>query len=79
MLCQRYKWDKNEKHLKPETGLLQIREGLKVFANLRPATVLPQVVFGLVAIYEVFTLSLYLLSSGIFFIQICIRIICIKI
>ena len=41
----RYKWDKNEKHLKPETGLLQLRAGLKVFANLRPATVLPQVTF----------------------------------
>ncbi|XP_011073370.1 3-isopropylmalate dehydrogenase 2, chloroplastic [Sesamum indicum] len=39
-----YKWDNNEKHLKPETGLLQIRAGLKVFANLRPATVLPQLV-----------------------------------
>ncbi|KAF5741756.1 3-isopropylmalate dehydrogenase-2C chloroplastic [Tripterygium wilfordii] len=39
-----YKWDKNEKHLKPETGLLQLREGLGVFANLRPATVLPQLV-----------------------------------
>ncbi|XP_010537914.1 PREDICTED: 3-isopropylmalate dehydrogenase, chloroplastic-like [Tarenaya hassleriana] len=39
-----YKWDKNEKNLKPETGLLQLREGLKVFANLRPATVLPQLV-----------------------------------
>ncbi|KAF5466812.1 hypothetical protein F2P56_016707 [Juglans regia] len=39
-----YKWDKNEKHLKPETGLLQLRAGLKVFANLRPATVLPQLV-----------------------------------
>ncbi|OIW09058.1 hypothetical protein TanjilG_16285 [Lupinus angustifolius] len=39
-----YKWDKNEKHLKPETGLLQLREGLKVFANLRPATVFPQLV-----------------------------------
>ncbi|KAF3518628.1 hypothetical protein DY000_02064363 [Brassica cretica] len=37
-----YKWDKNEKHLKPETGLLQLRAALKVFANLRPATVLPQ-------------------------------------
>ncbi|KHN41883.1 3-isopropylmalate dehydrogenase, chloroplastic [Glycine soja] len=34
-----YKWDKNEKHLKPETGLLQIRKELGVFANLRPATV----------------------------------------
>ncbi|KAF7814455.1 3-isopropylmalate dehydrogenase, chloroplastic-like [Senna tora] len=39
-----YKWDKFEKHLKPETGLLQIREGLKVFANLRPAIVFPQLV-----------------------------------
>ncbi|KAF2301454.1 hypothetical protein GH714_024383 [Hevea brasiliensis] len=39
-----YKWDNNEKHLKPETGLLQLREGLKVFANLRPATVLTQLV-----------------------------------
>ncbi|KAI9097961.1 hypothetical protein K1719_025732 [Acacia pycnantha] len=37
-----YKWDKNEKRLKPETGLLQLREGLKVFANLRPAIVFPQ-------------------------------------
>ncbi|CAL5373329.1 unnamed protein product [Camellia sinensis] len=37
-----YKWDNNEKHLKPETGLLQLRAGLKVFANLRPASVLPQ-------------------------------------
>lgn len=44
-LCNvRYKWDNNEKHLKPETGLLQLREGLEVFANLRPATVLPQVI-----------------------------------
>ncbi|KAK6912271.1 Isopropylmalate dehydrogenase-like domain, partial [Dillenia turbinata] len=39
-----YKWDNNEKHLKPETGLLHLREGLKVFANLRPASVLPQLV-----------------------------------
>ncbi|KAL0887721.1 hypothetical protein Bca101_011704 [Brassica carinata] len=39
-----YKWDKNEKHLKPETGLLQLCAALKVFANLRPATVLPQLV-----------------------------------
>lgn len=42
-MFSRYKWDKNEKHLKPETGLLQLREGLQVFANLRPASVLPQV------------------------------------
>ncbi|KAL6497096.1 3-isopropylmalate dehydrogenase, chloroplastic [Orobanche gracilis] len=39
-----YKWDYNEKHLKPETGLLQLRAGLQVFANLRPATVFPQLV-----------------------------------
>ncbi|CAL5440216.1 unnamed protein product [Camellia sinensis] len=39
-----YKWDENQKHFKPETGLLQLREGLKVFANLRPACVLPQLV-----------------------------------
>ncbi|KAJ7951956.1 isopropylmalate dehydrogenase 3 [Quillaja saponaria] len=39
-----YQWDNNEKHLKPETGLLQLREALKVFANLRPATVFPQLV-----------------------------------
>lgn len=42
-LIWRYKWDNNEKHLKPETGLLQLRAGLRVFANLRPATVFPQV------------------------------------
>ncbi|KAM0948630.1 putative 3-isopropylmalate dehydrogenase [Dioscorea sansibarensis] len=39
-----YKWDANEKHLKPETGLLQLRAGLSVFANLRPAAVLPQLI-----------------------------------
>eukprot|EP00252_Welwitschia_mirabilis_P023987 TRINITY_DN6941_c0_g1_i1.p1 TRINITY_DN6941_c0_g1~~TRINITY_DN6941_c0_g1_i1.p1 ORF type:complete len:404 (-),score=89.90 TRINITY_DN6941_c0_g1_i1:77-1288(-) len=37
-----YKWDNNERHLRPENGLLQLRAGLGVFANLRPATVLPQ-------------------------------------
>lgn len=39
-----YKWDTNEHHLKPETGLLQLRAGLGVFANLRPASVFPQLV-----------------------------------
>ncbi|KAL8159794.1 LOW QUALITY PROTEIN: hypothetical protein V2J09_001331 [Rumex salicifolius] len=39
-----YKWDTTPKHLKPETGLLQLRAGLEVFSNLRPATVLPQLV-----------------------------------
>ncbi|XLS82558.1 hypothetical protein HN51_048389, partial [Arachis hypogaea] len=37
-----YKWDKNEKHLKSETGLLQLRSGLQIFTNLRLATVFPQ-------------------------------------
>jgi 3-isopropylmalate dehydrogenase len=39
-----YKWDKNEKHLRPEMALFYLRRDLKVFANLRPATVLPQLV-----------------------------------
>ncbi|KAK1305366.1 hypothetical protein QJS10_CPB11g01699 [Acorus calamus] len=39
-----YKWDSNVRELKPETGLLKLRAGLGVFANLRPATVLPQLV-----------------------------------
>ncbi|KAL2651520.1 hypothetical protein R1flu_019648 [Riccia fluitans] len=37
-----YKWDSNPPHLKPETGILGLRAGLGVFANLRPAVVLPQ-------------------------------------
>ncbi|XP_024360050.1 uncharacterized protein [Physcomitrium patens] len=39
-----YKWDKNPRDMKPETGLLALRSGLGVFANLRPAVVLPQLV-----------------------------------
>eukprot|EP00246_Nothoceros_aenigmaticus_P002329 TRINITY_DN13176_c0_g1_i1.p1 TRINITY_DN13176_c0_g1~~TRINITY_DN13176_c0_g1_i1.p1 ORF type:complete len:445 (+),score=67.00 TRINITY_DN13176_c0_g1_i1:57-1337(+) len=39
-----YKWDNNPAHLRPERGLLGLRAGLGVFANLRPATVLPQLV-----------------------------------
>ncbi|OIS97575.1 PREDICTED: 3-isopropylmalate dehydrogenase 2, chloroplastic-like isoform X1 [Nicotiana attenuata] len=39
-----YKWDNNERHLRPEMALLHLRGALKVFANLRPATVLPQLV-----------------------------------
>jgi hypothetical protein len=39
-----YKWDKNPRELKPETGLLKLRAGLGVFANFRPATVFPQLV-----------------------------------
>ncbi|NET38020.1 MAG: 3-isopropylmalate dehydrogenase [Cyanothece sp. SIO1E1] len=39
-----YKWDNLERHLRPETGLLGLRAGLELFANLRPATILPQLV-----------------------------------
>lgn len=37
-----YKWDTLPRHLRPETGLLGLRAGLELFANLRPATILPQ-------------------------------------
>jgi len=36
------KWDKLPGHLRPEAGLLGIRKGLEVFANLRPAILFPQ-------------------------------------
>jgi len=38
------KWDKNPRELRPETGLLRMRKALGLFANLRPATVLPQLI-----------------------------------
>ena len=40
----RYKWDTLPGHLRPEAGLLGLRAALKVFANLRPASILPQLV-----------------------------------
>ncbi|MEM9509283.1 MAG: 3-isopropylmalate dehydrogenase [Cyanobacteria bacterium P01_E01_bin.35] len=39
-----YKWDNLPRHQRPETGLLGIRAGLELFANLRPATILPQLI-----------------------------------
>ena len=39
-----YKWDKNPREKRPETGLLKMRKTLGLFANLRPAKVLPQLV-----------------------------------
>ncbi|AFY74592.1 3-isopropylmalate dehydrogenase [Synechococcus sp. PCC 7502] len=38
------KWDKLPSHLRPEQALLGLREGLGLFANLRPAKVLPQLI-----------------------------------
>ncbi|PNW44153.1 UNVERIFIED_CONTAM: 3-isopropylmalate dehydrogenase [Euhalothece sp. KZN 001] len=39
-----YKWDNLPRHQRPETGLLGLRAGLELFANLRPAKILPQLV-----------------------------------
>ncbi|MBL1209705.1 3-isopropylmalate dehydrogenase [Geminocystis sp. GBBB08] len=39
-----YKWDNLPREQRPETGLLGIRSALKLFANLRPATILPQLI-----------------------------------
>lgn len=39
-----YKWDNLPRQQRPETGLLGLRAGLNLFANLRPATILPQLV-----------------------------------
>jgi len=39
-----YKWDKNPRELRPETGLLKMRKEMGLFANLRPAKVLPQLI-----------------------------------
>ncbi|WP_204103501.1 MULTISPECIES: 3-isopropylmalate dehydrogenase [Spirulina sp. CCY15215] len=39
-----YKWDNLPRHQRPETGLLGLRAGLDLFANLRPATILPQLI-----------------------------------
>lgn len=38
------KWDNVDRSLRPETGLLGLRKELGLFANLRPAAVLPQLV-----------------------------------
>jgi len=38
------KWDSLPAHLRPEQALLGLRSGLGLFANLRPAKVLPQLV-----------------------------------
>jgi 3-isopropylmalate dehydrogenase len=38
------KWDKLERHLRPESGLLKLRSELGVFANLRPTNVFDELV-----------------------------------
>ncbi|MGL5081437.1 MAG: 3-isopropylmalate dehydrogenase [Microcoleaceae cyanobacterium] len=39
-----YKWDNLPRSQRPETGLLGLRAGLELFANLRPATILPHLI-----------------------------------
>ncbi len=39
-----HKWDSLPSHLRPEQGLLGLRAGLELFANLRPAKILPQLI-----------------------------------
>jgi 3-isopropylmalate dehydrogenase len=39
-----YKWDTLPSHQRPERGLLGLRAGLELFANLRPAQILPQLI-----------------------------------
>ena len=39
-----YKWDNLPRQQRPETGLLGLRAELELFANLRPATILPQLI-----------------------------------
>ncbi len=39
-----YKWDTLPSNLRPEAGLLGLRGGLELFANLRPAQILPQLI-----------------------------------
>jgi 3-isopropylmalate dehydrogenase len=39
-----YKWDSNPRELRPESGLLKMRKEMGLFANLRPAKVLDQLV-----------------------------------
>lgn len=39
-----YQWDSNPREQRPESGLLKMRKEMGLFANLRPAKVLPQLV-----------------------------------
>lgn len=39
-----YKWDTLPREVRPETGLLGLRAGLELFANLRPAQIVPQLI-----------------------------------
>lgn len=57
------KWDKEPPHNRPEAGLLRLRKELGLFANLRPATLLPQLAHSS-------PLKAEILSKGIDFIMV---------
>jgi 3-isopropylmalate dehydrogenase len=66
-----YKWDTLPSKLRPEQGLLGLRAGLGLFANLRPATILPQLVDASTlkkeVVAEVDIMVIRELTGGIYF------------
>ena len=65
------KWDKIERHLRPERGLLAIRKSLDLFANLRPAITFKELVASSSLKAEIISdldiIILRELTSGIYF------------
>ena len=49
-----YKWDSNPRELRPETGLLKMRKEMGLFANLRPAKVLPHTTVSKRVLHRIF-------------------------
>ncbi|MEN9214844.1 MAG: 3-isopropylmalate dehydrogenase [Gloeomargarita sp. DG02_4_bins_56] len=66
-----YQWDELPSHLRPEQALLGLRSGLNLFANLRPATVFPELIHASSLKPEVITgvdlLVVRELTGGIYF------------
>jgi len=65
------KWDNPIANVRPEDGLLGLRKGLKLFANLRPVKVLPPLVDSTTlkpeAIRDVDLMVVRELTGGIYF------------
>ncbi|ELR97022.1 3-isopropylmalate dehydrogenase [Gloeocapsa sp. PCC 73106] len=66
-----YQWDNLPRQQRPETGLLGLRQGLGLFANLRPATIFPQLIEASTLKPEVITgvdiMVVRELTGGIYF------------